>query len=77
MRAASIRFTPRSQGAKRVKARISQLAGTKDSSTAGRPTCFKSRRFRESPAFSKIIMRAICRSWAEMDKMEGSSKSST
>ena len=38
---------------------------------AGRPTFFRSERFRESPAFNKIMIKAICRSSDEMDKIDG------
>ena len=44
---------------------------------AGRPTFFRSARFRESPAFSRIMINAICRSSDEMDRIDGSNTFST
>ena len=75
--AASVRVTPSTRGASSTNPRISQLAGTQAISTAGRPTFFRSARFRESPAFSRMIISAIWRRSAEMDRMEGSSRFST
>ena len=45
--------------------------------TAGRPTFFRSARFRESPAFSRIMISAIWRSSDEIERMEESSTFST
>lgn len=77
MTAASILETPKMAGANRTNATISQLAGTKDIRRAGRPTFFKSARLRESPALSRMMIRAICRRSEETDRMEGSSRSRT
>ena len=77
MTAASIRVMPSRYGANRKYPKISKLAGRQDISTAGRPTFFKSAIFRESPAFKRMIISAILRSSAEMDKIEGSNQSST
>lgn len=77
MTAASILVTPKMPGANRKKANISQLAGTQDIIMAGRPTLFKSARLRDSPALSRMMIRAICRRSAEMDRIEGSSRSRT
>ena len=56
---------------------ISQEAGTKESMTAGRPTFFKSAIFRESPAYSRMMIRAILRKSADMDRMDGANRSKT
>ena len=76
MTAASARVTPSSAGARRTNARISQLAGTNDIRSAGRPTRLRSDGSRDSPALSRMIMSAICRSSAEMERSEPSSRSS-
>ena len=44
---------------------------------AGRPTFFRSARSRDRPAFSRMMIRAICRRSAEMDRMDGSRRSRT
>ncbi|EEB35551.1 hypothetical protein ANHYDRO_01735 [Anaerococcus hydrogenalis DSM 7454] len=54
--------------------KISKLAGRKDNKTADFPAFFKSEISKESPAFIKIIIRAICLSSADMDKVLGSIK---
>ena len=65
MTAASTRSTPRMDGAKSMKARISQEAGTQDIMAAGRPTARSSERSRDRPAFRRMMMRAICRRSAD------------
>ena len=75
--AASVLVIPSITGASRIYPRISKDAGTKDIITAGRPTFFKSSRFRDSPAFRRIIISAILRRSAEMESMDGSSRSRT
>ena len=77
MTAASMRVMPRMAGANRMKAKISQLAGTQDIITAGRPTFFRSARFSERPALMRMMMSAICRSSDEMDRMDASNAFST
>ena len=77
MTAASMCETPRSIGANRKNARISKLAGRQDIRIAGRPTFFKSARFRESPALSRMMISAICRRSDEMERMDGSSRLNT
>ena len=41
---------------------------------AGRPTFFKSVRFKDNPALSNIIINAICLKSLEIDKIESSSR---
>ena len=55
----------------------SKVAGMQAIMMAGRPTFFRSARFRESPAFSRIMINAICRSSDEMDRIDGSNTFST
>ena len=74
IKAASIRVILRIDGANRKKASISKLAGTNAIKTAGRPTFFKSDKSSDRPAFSKMIINAIWRSSAEIDKIDGSSR---
>ena len=75
--AASIRVTGKKTGAKIRYAMISNVAGRKDIKSAGRPTFFRSFKFRESPALMRIMTSAIFRSSAEMPRMEGSKRSRT
>ena len=75
--AASILETSSKSGAKRKKAKISKPAGTQDIIIAGRPTFFKSERLRESPAFKRIIMSAICRNSDDIDRIDGSNTFNT
>ena len=75
--AASTRVMPSTYGANKINAKISQLAGTHAIITAGRPTFFRSAKFKESPALIRIMISAICRSSDEMDKMDASSQFST
>ena len=77
MRAASMRETPRSSGANITYPTISQHAGTKDIITAGRPTFFRSERSSDSPAFIRIMIRAMLLSSDDMPSIDGSSRSST
>jgi hypothetical protein len=77
MTAASVDVIPKMDGAKRIYARISKLAGRNDIRMAGRPTFFKSERFRDRPAFNRMIMRANFLKSAEIDKTDGSRKSKT
>ena len=77
MTAASILVIPRIIGAQSRYPQISKLAGTNDIMTAGRPTFFRSARFKESPAFNKIIIRAICRSSDEIDRILSSRRPKT
>ena len=75
--AASMRVMPRTAGANRRKARISQLAGTQAIITAGRPTFFRSARLSDRPALIRMMISAICRRSDETDRMDGSSQFST
>lgn len=53
---------------------ISKVAGRQDIRSAGLPTCFRSDKFRESPALMRMMTSAICRRSAEMPRMESSSR---
>ena len=75
--AAEMRSIPKIYGANKKKAKISKLAGTKDIMIAGRPTFFRSSRFKDSPAFNNIMINAICLRSADIDKIDGSNKSNT
>ena len=75
--AASSRLTPKSFGASKSIPAISKDAGKKHISTAGRPTFLRSETFRFNPARVNMMMRAICRRSAEIDKSIGSSQSNT
>ena len=77
MTAASILEMPSKVGASRTYPMISNVAGTKDIRIAGRPTFFRSERFRESPALIRIMISAICRRSDDMDNTESSSRFST
>ena len=63
---------PKNFGAKIIIPRISKVAGTKHIKTAGLPTFFKSFISRFRPALVNIIIKAICRKSAEIDKIFGS-----
>ena len=75
--AASIREISKKIGANSTYPTISNDAGTKASKIAGLPTFFKSFKFNDKPALSKMIINAILRSSAEIDKIDESRKSST
>ena len=67
----------RIDGAKITKARISKLAGTQDIISAGLPTFFRSARFRDNPAFSNMMISAICRNSEEIPRTESESQFNT
>ena len=74
--AASNRLTPNNAGANRTVPANSAQAGRKHIRTAGRPTFFKSDRFKDNPALVNMITSAICLKSAEIFKMDSSIKSS-
>ena len=75
--AASTRVTPRIIGANRIYPQISNDAGTNDIRIAGRPTFFKSERFNDNPALSRIMISANFRRSAEIPRIDGDNRSST
>lgn len=56
---------------------ISQEAGTKDMRMALRPAFFKSFKSSDRPALIRIIIRAIFRRSADIERIDGSRKSRT
>ena len=74
MTAASILEMPSKAGARRTYPIISKVAGRKDIKMAGRPTFFRSERFKDSPALIRMMIRAICRRSEETDSTESSSR---
>ena len=76
MIAASRRDTPRKIGARIIIPVTSKQAGTKHIRIAGRPAFFKSSRFKDNPALSKMMINAIRRSCDEISRMDESSQPS-
>lgn len=74
--AASSRVMPKIKGAMITTPAISNSAGRKLSSIAGRPTCLSSLALSARPARSSITTSASCRSSCEMPSSAGSSRSS-
>ena len=61
-------------GAKIIVPIISIHAGTKHIRIAGRPTFFKSEKFKDKPALVKIITNAICLKSPDIVSIESSTK---
>ena len=74
MIAASRMDTPNNNGAKIIVPTISTHAGTKHIRSAGRPTIFKSEKFKDKPALVKIITNAICLKSPDIVSIESSTK---
>ena len=74
MIAASRIDTPNNNGAKNIVPIISIHAGTKHIRIAGRPTFFKSEKFKDKPALVRIITNAICLKSPDIVSIESSTK---
>ena len=75
--AASTLLTPKIIGANTIYPTISKDAGTNAIITAERPAFLRSARSNDSPAFNKIMIKAILRRSAEIPKIDGSNRFKT